>query len=404
MIGSLRLQPVLAAGLVLVLALCLLPPAGAAPLPLPNAAEDDACAAVPAALRPACAAASTLLTYYRPLVGGFEDTAFWGTANSLTALTDFCRGCGGLARCPFNTTITDMVRLRPAAAILLEAAGSNDDALWWCLAMLDIYELSGNAQALSTATAIFEFVWKQAWDSTCGGGLWWSERKSYKNAVTNELCVDASVRLHLASPGNPSFLARARLVTDWFLSSGLLNEHGMVDDGLTSACKSNGDPSNPYSGWTYNQAVIAGGLLRMANATGNATLLDTAVRIANTTITHRVTAGGVLSEVRIDNRDGQQFKGIFARYLAQLVAGLPAGQEAARSRFSAFLAQNRASLVANDQGTSGAAVFYGALWQGPVNASAPCGSSKDPADPLHCVGPTPQTAALDLLNSEVYGL
>jgi predicted alpha-1,6-mannanase (GH76 family) len=42
----------------------------------------------------------------------------------------------------------------------------------------------------------FDYV-AQAWDDTCGGGVWWSQARSYKNAITNELFLMGASTLHL---------------------------------------------------------------------------------------------------------------------------------------------------------------------------------------------------------------
>ena len=106
--------------------------------------------------------------------------------------------------------------------------------------------------------------------------------------------------------------------------------------------------NNGQTTWTYNQGVVLGGLVNLYNITGNATLLDYAVRIANATLNILVYpdgsalsfrffyVAGVLRETCEPNScdsDQRQFKvnhvlhettnilqGVFMRYLALLAA------------------------------------------------------------------------------------
>ena len=93
------------------------------------------------------------------------------------------------------------------------------------------------------------------WDDTCGGGLWWTTAKTYKNAITNELFLTLAAQLHLRTPGDTGYLTWAQRTWEWFSASGLIGTTGLVNDGLSSACQNNGGPT-----WTYNQGVILGGL------------------------------------------------------------------------------------------------------------------------------------------------
>lgn len=133
---------------------------------------------------------------------------------------------------------------------------------------------------------------------------------------------------------------------------------------------------------------------RRPHQTGNTTYLNIAVAIANATISHEITADGILREPKIVNRDGQLFKGIFARYLGQLVVMLRKdGKEGLLPTAAPFLSANAAAVLQRDVSPGGS---FGSLWQGPVGTDA-CGSSPSPADPQHCVDATPQIAALNLL-------
>jgi len=83
-----------------------------------------------------------------------------------------------------------------------------DDILWWALAMLRAADMhsarggaAGRAEAAaltSRAAAIFDHVAGRAWNATaasCGGGIWWSTARSYKNAIANELFLTTAAQL-----------------------------------------------------------------------------------------------------------------------------------------------------------------------------------------------------------------
>eukprot|EP01043_Picozoa_sp_COSAG02_P103326 COSAG02_NODE_39334_length_418_cov_0.971787_1_plen_62_part_10 len=58
------------------------------------------------------------------------------------------------------------------------------------------------------AAQIFDHVWAEAFSNSskeCNGGVWWSKKRSYKNAVTNELAV-ANAALLANATGEERYL------------------------------------------------------------------------------------------------------------------------------------------------------------------------------------------------------
>ena len=53
---------------------------------------------------------------------------------------------------------------------------SFDDMAWYGLAYARIYEVLGNKHFLSLSREIFDWVWREGWDtSVCGGGVWFDQ-------------------------------------------------------------------------------------------------------------------------------------------------------------------------------------------------------------------------------------
>ena len=208
-----------------------------------------------------------------------------------------------------------------------------DDNGWWGLAWIRAYDLTSDVRYLDAAKRIFDNM-ITAWDDACGGGLWWNEDRQYKNAITNELFLTLAARLHLRSPGGDGhYLDWALREWRWFSASGMIGQHGLVNDGLTSGCENNGKPT-----YTYNQGVILGGLADLYEITGDSAFLRQGESIADAALRELTTPPsaeqpGILTEpgeARMAGRreDGSQFKGIFVRnlydfYLHSLAHGIP---------------------------------------------------------------------------------
>ncbi len=194
-----------------------------------------------------------------------------------------------------------------------------DDMGWYANAWIRAYDVTGNNAFLVEAQAIFvDFA--KAWDGTCGGGVWWNDDRNYKNAITNELFILTAARLARRAPngsGAGSYRDWALKASSWFVNtSGMINGQNLINDGLTSACKNNGQAT-----WAYNQGVILSGMAEMYQLTGDRSYLATAERTAESAMTNMVFSNGVLRDACDNNGCGGDailFKGPLVQGLARL--------------------------------------------------------------------------------------
>ncbi|EHL02698.1 putative mannan endo-1,6-alpha-mannosidase [Glarea lozoyensis 74030] len=212
-----------------------------------------------------------------------------------------------------------------------------DDEGWWALGWIQAFDVTQNEEYLDTAVDIFNDMAKGA-TTPCGNQnqpIWWDKKKTYVNAIANELYL--SVASHLANriPSNGTYLTSAQNQWKWFQESGLINAQNTINDGLTTACKNNNGTV-----WSYNQGVILGALVELSKATGNPSLLDTAATIATAAIKALSDEDGILHDVCEPNcgADGAQFKGVFMRNLRLLQ------NEAPDDEIEKFIGANAASI------------------------------------------------------------
>lgn len=227
--------------------------------------------------------------------------------------------------------------------------------------------------AFAHRARVFYELAEEGWDwRLCGGGMTWNPRLlPYKNAITNQLYIVASVSMYLHFPGdqncspfvtdrrredqddcdngnsrqyNPQFLKNAIDGYDWLRNSGMINHQGLFTDGFhirdyrTDPNATTCDERNDMV-YTYNQGVILSGLRGMWEATGNITYLTHGYQLMDKVVSatgwydgskskwHGLGANGILTEACDPsgscNQDGQSFKGIFFHHLTAFCEPLP---------------------------------------------------------------------------------
>jgi len=322
--------------------------AGIKPFLLSALALLSGCAAVPARngqsapslvapvdLQYSTNAVQTLQTWYEPSTGLYKTTGWWNSANAMTVLIDYAR----LSRSTqYNPVITNTFT---AAQRTNRGFLNNfyDDEGWWALAWIDAYDLTRNKEYLATAESIFADM-AAAWDNTCGGGIWWSKDRKYKNAIANELFL--SVAAHLANRTSGStrrqYLIWGNREWKWFHASGMLNPTSLINDGLNKSAGEiapSGCTNNGRTTWTYNQGVVLGGL-----SDDNGILHDPC-------------------EPKCGS-DGVQFKGIFIRNLVLLDKVHP------NKLYESFISKNADTLWEYARGPN---FQLAERWSGPFDSA-----------------------------------
>ncbi|KAL4921076.1 hypothetical protein BDW62DRAFT_175903 [Aspergillus aurantiobrunneus] len=221
---------------------------------------------------------------------------------------------------------------------------------------------------------IFYDLASKGWDTTlCGGGMIWNPYLGpYKNAITNELYISASIAMYLYYPGDvidapftaggagggladglphdPVYLQTAQEAYRWFKSSNMTGIFNLYGDGFHI----NGYQSPDRPGtrqcdelntmlYTYNQGVILSGVRGLWLATGAEEYLSDGHELIRNV--QRATGwpniydqrwrglgrAGILEDSCDSSgdcsQDGQTFKGIFFHHFAEFCRPLRPQEE-----------------------------------------------------------------------------
>jgi predicted alpha-1,6-mannanase (GH76 family) len=336
----------------------------------------------------ALAAAKALQTWYDAPTGLWGTTGWWNSANCLTVLADWASLAAPAAQTVnvagiISNTFSNAQRVVVTAQKTVSATGLTtstyqmhslesrgfsgflndyyDDEGWWALALIRSWDVTHQQAYLDMAERIFADM-QGGTDNKCGGGIWWSKERGYKNAIANELYLSVAASLANRIAGKKQqYTQIAKDEWAWFRASGMINKDNLINDGL----KINADGScvnNGMATWSYNQGVVLGGLVELSKATGDSSYLAQATTIAKAAIQLLSDSNGVIREVDKCEpncgNDGSQFKGIFVRNLRYL------HQAAPQDVFKTAIRKNADSIWATDRTDKNQ---LGIKWTGPAS-------------------------------------
>ncbi|KAG9241474.1 glycoside hydrolase [Calycina marina] len=314
------------------------------------------------------AASNQMMTWYDASTGLF-DGAWWNSANVVTTLANFYEKfpdeIGHITDQVFPTTLVQAPKALGYTGFL---NGFYDDELWWALAWIKVFDVTGEERYLTQAALIFEDA-KISYGSSSCGALWWDKSHSGTNSVENELYLTTAAKLANRLPSTPSsgyYYSEAIKSYNWFVGSGLINSDNLINDHLSASP----DCANDFSTsiFTYNQGILLSGLTELAwSAPDPAMYNDLANTLAMAGLAHFTDANGLLHELVCEpncSADLQQFKGIFSRNILFMINRMNGITDAQRATYIKFLQVNANSIWANDQVDN----QLGVVWSGPKGA------------------------------------
>ncbi len=188
--------------------------------------------------------------------------------------------------------------------------GFNDDILWATIASARAYQLTGNTTFKTLAKNNFDAVYARAYDTTLGGGLWWSTAKSSKNSCVNGPGEIAACLLYTIL-NDSSYLTKAQSLYSWERSTLFNASTGSVYDHI------NADGTLSTVALTYNEGTFLGAGNYLYGITGTASYLSDAQLCASYTQAHLCDSNGILPQYS-STGDLSGFNGIFIRWLGHM--------------------------------------------------------------------------------------
>ncbi|MBN2486008.1 MAG: T9SS type A sorting domain-containing protein [Bacteroidales bacterium] len=201
--------------------------------------------------------------------------------------------------------------MRDAYGLLWTNNKFNDDVIWGALMCIRAYEIFNDGGMKDMAKNNFDMVWARAWDSSLGGGLWWTTDKTTKNACVNAPAAICAMRLYYAT-GDASYKTKAKQIVDWMVSrlynastgevKGAINSSGTITEGSR----------------TYTQGTFIGACGELYKQYTSPNYRSYGIKAMDYTRYNMCNSAGLLPD-EYDTYDCQGFKAIFARWACKFV-------------------------------------------------------------------------------------
>jgi predicted alpha-1,6-mannanase (GH76 family) len=201
--------------------------------------------------------------------------------------------------------------MRDAYGLLWSSNSYNDDVIWGALMCIRAFQITNDGGMKDMAKNNFDMVWTRAWDTSLGGGLWWTTGKTTKNACVNAPAVICAVYLYQAT-GDAGYLTKAKMIQDWMVSKlyaagtgevkGAMNAAGAITEGTR----------------TYTQGTFIGACNLLNAYYPASNYVAMAAKVMDYTKAGMCNASGLLPD-EYDTDDCQGFKAIFARWACKFV-------------------------------------------------------------------------------------
>lgn len=218
-----------------------------------------------------------------------------------------------------------------------------DDMEWHALALLRLWDVTGDERCAQQAELIWEDI-KGAWNDNMGGGIAWKkDQLDYKNTPANAPAAILAFRLYRRFR-RESDLEWGKKILDWLCASLVDPETGFVWDGINRL----GDGKIDYD-WefTYCQGVFMQAALEYYQISGEKDYREMAVRTFREAV--RRIAGktdGIFPYEGPD--DCGLFRGIFFRYSYELYKECPELEE-----IRSVILQNAEKIASKGQKENG---------------------------------------------------